>query len=85
MRIGGETVYLVEGLTYTEQELRRKVRRDPSFRFKRRETRVANPEMYVRGHVSHPDHATIKLEGWHRVMINRERPMGHSSKIVFLD
>lgn len=85
VRIGGETVYLVEGLIYTEQELRRKVRRDPSFRFKRRETRVANPEVYVRGHVSHPDHATIKLEGWHRVMINRERPMGHSSKIVFLD
>ena len=47
--------------------------------------RVADPEVYVRGHVSHPDHATIMLEGWHRVMINRERPAGHSSRITFLD
>jgi len=85
VRIGGETVYLVEGLAYTEEELRQQVRREPSFRFKRRETRVANPEVYVRGHVSHPDHATIKLEGWHQVIINRERPAKHSSKIVFLD
>jgi hypothetical protein len=85
VRIGGETVYLVEGQMYTEHELRQQVRRQPSFRFKSRETRVANAEVYVRGHVSHPDHATIKLEGWHRVMINRERPAGHSSRIVFLD
>lgn len=85
VRIGGETVYLVEGRAYTEQELRQKARREPSFRSKRRETRVANAEVYVRGRVSHPDHATIKLEGWHQVMINRERPAEHSSKIVFLD
>ena len=35
-----------------------------------------NPEIYVRGSVSHPDHATIYLDCWHRVELNREtRPL----------
>jgi hypothetical protein len=30
------------------------------------------PDIYVRGSVSHPDHATIHLDCWHRVKMNRE-------------
>jgi len=31
-----------------------------------------HPDIYVRGSVSHPDHAIIYLECWHRVKLNRE-------------
>lgn len=30
------------------------------------------PEMYARGAVTHPDHATIRLKGWHRIYSNTE-------------
>lgn len=44
--------------------------------------RAANPEVYVRGSVRHPDRATIELEGWHRVFINAELTL---SEVGFLD
>jgi hypothetical protein len=28
--------------------------------------------VFVRGHVQHPDHATLHLRVWHRVLQNRE-------------
>jgi len=28
--------------------------------------------VYVRGEVRHPDHETITLNGWHRVLMNTE-------------
>jgi hypothetical protein len=31
-----------------------------------------DPDIYVRGSVSHPDHATIYLDCWHRVELSRE-------------
>ena len=31
-----------------------------------------HPDIYVRGNVSHPDHATIHLDCWHRVEVNLE-------------
>jgi hypothetical protein len=41
-----------------------------------------NPVVYVRGKLSHPDHATIRLDGWHRVLMNTE---SGSSSVAFLD
>ena len=41
-----------------------------------------NPVAYVRGRISHPDHATICLDGWHRVAVNTE---SQSSSVAFLD
>jgi hypothetical protein len=41
-----------------------------------------NPVAYVRGKISHPDHATIRLDGWHRVAMNTE---SQSSSVAFLD
>jgi hypothetical protein len=83
VRKGGDTVYIVSGRMYTESEYRRLARFDEEFRRRRVQTRIANPEVYVRGYVRHPDHATIVLEGWHRVYINRERV--DNSKIAYLD
>lgn len=38
-------------------------------------SRVRNPELYARGKVTHPEHKTIELSGWHRVLSNTE-PQG---------
>ena len=44
-----------------------------------------NAAVYVRGRVSHPDHKTIVLDGWHRVLMNTESEAPGSRHVVFLD
>jgi hypothetical protein len=44
-----------------------------------------NPAAYVRGRVSHPDHQTIVLDGWHRILMNTEAEAPGSRNVVFLD
>ena len=35
--------------------------------------------VHVRGRIRHPDHATITLHGWHRVVLNTEgQSRGHA-------
>jgi hypothetical protein len=43
------------------------------------------PTVYVRGRVWHPDHKTIVLHEWHRVMMNTEREAPGARHVVFLD
>jgi hypothetical protein len=43
---------------------------------------VKDPEVYVRGSVRHPDHATLILHGWHRVHANAEM---RSENLSFYD
>jgi hypothetical protein len=45
----------------------------------------ANPTVYARGRVWHPDHATVLLRGWHRVLLNEEKKASWSQQVVFLD
>lgn len=84
-REGGDLVYVVTQRVYTEAEYEERVRKDPE-RFGRlpRHSRVRDPEVYVRGAVRHEDHATIRLDGWHRVYINAELSFGNSA-VSFLD
>ena len=44
-----------------------------------------NPAVYVRGRVRHPDHATIMLRGWHRVVMNTESQSKAMKNVAFLD
>ncbi|HEU5098211.1 MAG TPA: hypothetical protein VFU22_04250 [Roseiflexaceae bacterium] len=44
-----------------------------------------NAAVYARGRVSHPDHMTIVLPGWHRVVMNTEHEAPASRNVVFLD
>ena len=44
-----------------------------------------DPEVYVRGTVKHRDHATIRLDGWHRVELNTETQAAAMSRVAFLD
>jgi len=46
---------------------------------------VADPELFARGAIRHPDHATIVLRGWHRVVMNTEQGARAMRHVVFLD
>lgn len=41
--------------------------------------------VYARGRVRHPDHKTIVLDGWHRVLMNTENEAPGMRHVVFLD
>ncbi|HEX5874778.1 MAG TPA: hypothetical protein VFY60_09020 [Pyrinomonadaceae bacterium] len=47
--------------------------------------RNRNAEAYVCGRVSHPDHKTVVLDGWHRVLMNTENQAPVATAVVFLD
>jgi hypothetical protein len=44
-----------------------------------------DPELFAKGSVRHPDHATIVLPGWHRVLMNTEREARAMRHVAFLD
>jgi hypothetical protein len=46
---------------------------------------VRDPEVFATGAVRHPDHATIVLRGWHRVLMNTENRAVAMRHVVFLD
>lgn len=78
IRFGGEVVHLVRGVEYSDADYRAAMR-DAAFRRGRHETRIKNPDVYVRGAVRHPDHATLVLGGWHQVFLNGEIVSGNVS------
>jgi hypothetical protein len=46
---------------------------------------VRDPEVYAKGTVRHPDHATIELPSWHRVLMNTEQGARAMRHVAFLD
>jgi len=42
-------------------------------------------QVWARGRVSHPDHATITLDGWHRVEMNNEQRSRAMQHVVYID
>ncbi len=46
---------------------------------------VRDAEVYARGAVRHPDHATVVLDGWHRVVMNTEAEAPFAPRVAFLD
>lgn len=44
-----------------------------------------NPVVFVRGKITHPDHATIRLDIWHRVEMNTENQSRAMAQVAFLD
>ena len=44
-----------------------------------------NPQVYARGTVRHPDHATIRLPEWCRVVLNTETDAPSMPRMAFLD
>jgi hypothetical protein len=46
---------------------------------------IRDPEVYAKGTVRHPDHATVHLAGWHRVLMNTEQQARAMRHVVFID
>ncbi len=83
-RFAGTTVYVnrqyPRGLR--EPQYRKLLQRKPEARGWPWRIMRRNPQVLVRGRVRHTDHATIKLNGWHRVLMNAEFSTG---SVAFLD
>ena len=46
---------------------------------------VREPEVYAKGTIRHPDHATIRVPSWHRVLMNTEQGAKAMRHVVFID
>lgn len=83
-RSGGDTVYVSAryptGLTVEEYKKLPASERNQGFNVMKRGAAV-----YVRGKVSHPDHATVTLNGWHEVLMNTENRSKAMRFLAFLD
>jgi len=92
IRTGGETVFInalhaPDGLTEEEFEQFKKEHDEESGRGwnRRFRRRIRGALVYARGKVRHPDHATVELRGWHRVVPNTEDQAEARRHLVFLD
>jgi hypothetical protein len=62
------------------------VKRDPTRKNLAWSQMVRDATVYARGRVTHPDHKTVVLPGWHRVLPNREAESSATGgSLVFLD
>jgi hypothetical protein len=86
-RSGGVTVYVCSrypnGLP--EAEYRRVLHSNPQSKNWNWQVMRRNPRVYVRGRIRHPDHQTLVLQGWHRVVMNTENQSRAMQSVVFLD
>ena len=75
--------YLSQGVSHETYSFFLKTYKDAVNWNWRPRMRMSTP--YVRGRISHPDHSTIVLQDWHRVVVNTEygAPWAHS--VVYLD
>ncbi len=83
-RVGGESVMVCskypQGLT--QKQYSKLINRTPRAKNFGWVEMKRNPTVYVRGKIRHPDHATIVLDTWHRVLMNTEN---RSTAVAFLD
>lgn len=86
-REGGTTVYVCgqhpNGLT--TDKYRKLLKANQDAKKWNWQTMARDPVVYVRGKISHPDHATIRLDVWHRVEMNTENRSRAMASVAFLD
>lgn len=87
-RAGGTTVYVQGDKVISESEFRA-LQLKPSSDSERPRGKwqqmVRDARVYVRGRITHPDHKTITLDGWHEVIPNTEGNAWAKRSVVFLD
>ena len=86
-RIGGTTVHVCRkhpnGLT--EKEYKALLKQNSAASKWNWQVMQRDPTVFVRGAVSHADHATIHLGCWHRVAMNTENQSRAMASVAFLD
>lgn len=82
----GEVVYVSKEFPagVSQDRFKEIVRIRPHMRSKFR-MMMRNSEVYAKGRVKHADHATIFLDGWHKVMMNTESAASSMASLAFLD
>jgi hypothetical protein len=86
-RTGGEAVHVCSRYAngVTGAQYQKILAGNPKARGWGWRTMLRNPGVYVRGRIRHADHATIKLHGWHRVLMNTEGQSRAMRNVAFLD
>jgi hypothetical protein len=86
-RTGGETVWVCSrhpnGVTQAQHQAM--LAGHPKAQYWGWRMMRRNAGVYVRGRIRHPDHATIMLHGWHRVVMNTEGQSRAMRNVAFLD
>jgi hypothetical protein len=86
-RSGGETVYVcgryANGVTAAQYKAI--LAGNPNVKNWGWRTMRRNAAVYVRGRIRHPDHKTVVLHGWHRVVMNTEWQANAMRNVAFLD
>ena len=86
-RSGGESVHVCHrypnGVSAAHHQ--RILSKDPEARTWNWRVMRRNPDVYVRGRIRHPDHKTLTLHGWHRVLMNTENQARAMRNVAFLD
>ena len=89
-RVGGELAYVNRqypaGLS--EQQYQQLLKRQPTAKGWHWQLMRRNPQVFARGKVRHPDHKTIVLPFWYRVMMATESGTaagGRPATVAFLD
>lgn len=86
-RRGGETVYVCSQRPtgVPEAAYQRLLEDLPEARHWSWRIMQRDAQVFVRGRVSHADHKTITLPGWHRVLMNTENESRAMANVAFLD
>ncbi|MBW2735296.1 MAG: hypothetical protein JRH20_23170 [Deltaproteobacteria bacterium] len=86
-RTGGTTVYVSRQYPHgvPEETYRKLLKQDPRARSADWRVMKRDPEVYCRGRLTHPDHATLRLRGWHRALPNTESQAPWMVFLSFLD
>ena len=86
-RSGGEVVLVCakcpQGVS--ESQYRQLLLTDPGAKSWNWTRMMREPTVYVRGRIWHPDHKTVVLMDWHRVLMNTERNAPWARAVAFLD
>jgi len=86
-RAGGELVYVCSNRPngLTETQYRKLLQGNPAAAQWGWRALQRNPRVYARGRIRHPDHATITLSDWHRVVMNTETETETMRNVAFID
>jgi len=83
VRFGGQQVYILNGGIYTQEQKDAYVAANGGRQHF--QARTQNATVFVTGKVSHKDHKTVYLPGWHEVHLSREPSNTGRSAQGFLD
>ena len=86
-RVAGELVYVCPKYPngVSEARYRQLLQNKPSVARWGWQALRRNPRVYAQGRIRHPDHATIRLPDWHRVVLNTETETETMRNVAFID